>query len=384
IATVSRIHCSGNQDRQSRDIQAVGIETDHRLVSVKISTEEAPTIGHGRWRWPVWLIRDKELSRFIQEEGIKLQDEMESIKENEARGQRHPTHNAQTLWANFKAKIGKKAKERARVTRPKLQNEIDELIIQRTLINDADPEQVSEDEKLLSSAVLTEKIQQLKKKQHHTSRLTAQVRNRLEGEVIGTYWTAINKPKKPRDIILRLKKDSNPTEPPKYETNSKRMATMACDYHDKIQNARERFPTGVREEKITAVLGRITKTVTPEQADSLKKKLTLEDVRYALRQSANNRAPGLDGIIYEVWRILDQRYESFKATDRPAFNVLGALLRVYNDIEGHGMVAGTRFSESWMCPLYKKNDRADIANYRPISLLNTDYKIFTKALAIKL
>jgi hypothetical protein len=31
------------------DVQAVGIETDDRMVSVKISTETAPTIGHGRW-----------------------------------------------------------------------------------------------------------------------------------------------------------------------------------------------------------------------------------------------------------------------------------------------------------------------------------------------
>lgn len=37
-----------------------------------------------------------------------------------------------------------------------------------------------------------------------------------------------------------------------------------------------------------------------------------------------------------------------------------------------------------MCPLYKKNDKAQMANYRPISLLNTDYKIMTKALTIKL
>lgn len=37
-----------------------------------------------------------------------------------------------------------------------------------------------------------------------------------------------------------------------------------------------------------------------------------------------------------------------------------------------------------MCPLYKKNDRNDIANYRPITLLNSDYKIMTKALSIKL
>jgi hypothetical protein len=45
---------------------------------------------------------------------------------------------------------------------------------------------------------------------------------------------------------------------------------------------------------------------------------------------------------------------------------------------------GTNFAEGWMCPLYKKKDRRDIANYRPITLLNSDYKMFTKALALKL
>jgi hypothetical protein len=116
----------------------------------------------------------------------------------------------------------------------------------------------------------------------------------------------------------------------------------------------------------------------------LKAKLTLEDVRRALKLSANNKAPGPDGITYKLWRTLDSRHQTAISLDKPAFNVLDTMLKVYNDIETHGMLTGTGFSKSWVCPLYKKNDKSDIANYRPISLLNTDYKIFTKALTIKL
>jgi Reverse transcriptase (RNA-dependent DNA polymerase) len=45
---------------------------------------------------------------------------------------------------------------------------------------------------------------------------------------------------------------------------------------------------------------------------------------------------------------------------------------------------GTEFSVGWLCPLYKKGERTEISNYRPITILNTDYKIMTRALTTRI
>jgi len=37
-----------------------------------------------------------------------------------------------------------------------------------------------------------------------------------------------------------------------------------------------------------------------------------------------------------------------------------------------------------MCPIYKKKDPTEISNYCPITLLNTEYKLLTKVLALQL
>ncbi|KAJ7244520.1 hypothetical protein C8J57DRAFT_1082995 [Mycena rebaudengoi] len=367
------------EDTFEWDIQTVGIETDHRMVSTRLTTEGAPTLGHGRWVWPTHIIRDQVLAKYIHEKGLELEKELDCISNRPGRSE---NYNVQTVWARFKAEIGKKARERAKIVVPKIiqdiaeqENKLDAILADKTL---------SEEDRKLSSATVVEKLVQLQKQRYRTSRMMAQIRNRLEGEIIGRYWSMINKPKKPREIVSRLRKNTGPEGHVQYETNSQKMADMARSYHNKIQSERTDTPADVREEKIETVLGRTARKATPEQKEELRKKLTIEDVINALKMSANLKAPGLDGIACEVWKTLHARYETAKSLNKLAFNILRVLHKVYNDIETHGMVKGTGFSQSWMCPLYKKNDRAGIANYRPISLLNTDYKIFTKALTIKL
>jgi exonuclease III len=74
------------------DIKTVGIRTDHKMVTTKISTEKAPTLGHGRWVWPAHLTKDKTLTGFIHERSMKLQDDLERVSGWE---ERLPTQNKQ-------------------------------------------------------------------------------------------------------------------------------------------------------------------------------------------------------------------------------------------------------------------------------------------------
>jgi hypothetical protein len=60
------------------------------------------------------------------------------------------------------------------------------------------------------------------------------------------------------------------------------------------------------------------------------------------------------------------------------------LQSLFNDIKRFGISHGCQFADGLMCPIYKKGERTKIENYRPITLLNTDYKSLTKILANRL
>lgn len=79
-----------------------------------------------------------------------------------------------------------------------------------------------------------------------------------------------------------------------------------------------------------------------------------------------NKSPGPDGLTTEF-------YNTFWNDFAPD------LLEVYNDNFLRGQMSNSQ-QEALLRLLYKKHERELLGNWRPISLLNTDYKILATVL----
>ena len=98
--------------------------------------------------------------------------------------------------------------------------------------------------------------------------------------------------------------------------------------------------------------------------------LTVSEVKTALEGMAKGKSPGLDGLPAEFYLVF--------------WDSIGAdLVEVFNASFDAGTLP---FSQrgALITLLYKKDDRLDPKNWRPISLLNVDYKLCARALAARL
>jgi hypothetical protein len=165
------------------------------------------------------------------------------------------------------------------------------------------------------------------------------------------------------------------------------MAELAKNYHNNLQN---RDPPPLDKDTRTAQIEAALEAIPNDQRlddpgnSPMSRLITEDNVAKALKSAKKGTSTGMDGCPYELWKKLKQKYDTNIREGTENFNIIKVLTRVFNDIQIHGVEEHTDFALGWMCPIYKKKDCTKISNYKPITLLNTDYKILTKALALQL
>ena len=107
-----------------------------------------------------------------------------------------------------------------------------------------------------------------------------------------------------------------------------------------------------------------------KSSEKLDEWITKEEVQDVMENLPIGKSAGPNRIPNAMYKYLS----SYFAAD---------LAEVLNDSIALGKLP-KHFMEGDISMLYKKKDREDPRNYRPITLLNSDYKIFTRILAIRM
>uniref|UniRef100_A0A803TK36 Reverse transcriptase domain-containing protein n=1 Tax=Anolis carolinensis TaxID=28377 RepID=A0A803TK36_ANOCA len=128
----------------------------------------------------------------------------------------------------------------------------------------------------------------------------------------------------------------------------------------------------IPKERVVQYLGeQDIKKLTETQREILNKKIEIEEIERAIKRLKANKAPGPDGLTTAYYKTFQDMLSI------PLQKVMNRILE------------GEKVPQTWenanIVLIPKKNtDNAKVSNYRPISLLNVDYKIFTSVLAERL
>ncbi len=95
----------------------------------------------------------------------------------------------------------------------------------------------------------------------------------------------------------------------------------------------------------------------------LTSKIAMDELLTVISKLKRNKAPGSDKIPNEIF------------VDSPK-EILELMLEIYNKCLDLKDIP-KQWKEGIIHPIFKKGDKCDLANFRPIALLQTQYKIYS-------
>ena len=381
--SMSRIDRIYTNKHLLKNIQTTYITTsaklsDHDIVVTEIADKAKVDQGPGVWRLDSTLLKNKEFEKQCEKKILKAQGRLlhylsqATGKTNEQLKQLREKENPQTILQTLKTQIQECAKQKRNQIRnqqTKKKQKIKKALeqIQTKLKQGNDPAQVEE------MQILKEELAEDEKKRIRALQDTAKLNFDKEGEKCTKYWFALGKNKTEKEVITCLENRQG-----ELQKQTRDILEVAKNHHQELQ--KQPPQTNQKEKDTRKMLEKLKTKLSDRQIEETENWITEAQIEQRIKELPNGKAPGIDGIPYEFWKHFK---EPKTQNPKKLVSIAFTLATVYKDIQMHG-IQTTDFTQGLMSLMFKKKDKRKIENYRPITLLNTDYKIFTREIAKRL
>ena len=333
-----------------------GLASDHSTVTVEISTG-VPKRGRGYWKLNCHLLqRDADFIKYIK---IKIDD----FKKDHANSSCNP----HVIWDSFKSTIvgycmeysARKKKERMK-DKCKLEAEIE--VLRQRLSKTQNDAECNEIMQLLDDS--EKKLEDIYDFETAGAIIRSRAKWAEEGEKSTKFFCNLEKRHTEKKNIYMLKNANgslivNPQNIMK-ELHGFYSSLYSSHWSEDSGKEADNFFEGLEIPKFSH-----------DQKEKLNQRLTKAELFNAIKSMPANKCPGLDGLPKEFYvAFFNDIYDML--TDSYAFSFEKGFM---SQSQRHGIIS--LLPKNNKDPLYAKN-------YRPISLLNVDYKIIAKCFALRL
>ena len=320
-------------------------KSDHSFVTLEMDLHKEDR-GRGLWKLNTTHLFDQEyvnlINECIAESDIKYDRENPALKLE------------LTKWEvmNCSRKYAKNKAQAKRNILETLEKRLHQLEKERDQAHNTEKETVDD---ILN---VKREIDSIMEEKTKSAIFRSKIKWYKEGEKSSKYFFNLEKSKYNKKVMKStFLADGSKTK------DSKKILKEQSNFYSRLYTSDENVEFNVQVKNLPVLSNR--------DKESLDKPITLEDLAHALKNCKNNKTPGCDGLPVEFYKVFWNKIKHI---------LHAALIYAYNEKTLH--ISARR---GVICLIPKKHkDLNYIKNWRPLTLLNSDYKILSKVLAIRL